>query len=126
MFGVIIVVFISINIGYDSLRIGLVALAVAAFLLTLIVVAMKRLHDRDKSGWWLVIFYGIPFLLDSGSYSVVSDYPLYLTGPATLINLWGLIELGFLRGSRGPNRFGEDPIGDVELPPPLPAASSPD
>jgi uncharacterized membrane protein YhaH (DUF805 family) len=92
----------------------------------LIVVAVKRLHDRNKSGWWLAILYGVPFVLDSGAYGVVSDHPLYLTAPATLINLWALIELGFLRGSRGPNRFGEDPIGDAELPPPLPAAHGPD
>ena len=24
--------------------------------------------------------------------------------------IWGLVELGFLRGARGPNRFGPDPL----------------
>jgi uncharacterized membrane protein YhaH (DUF805 family) len=27
-----------------------------------------------------------------------------------LVDLWALIELGFLRGTRGPNRFGPDPL----------------
>jgi uncharacterized membrane protein YhaH (DUF805 family) len=27
----------------------------------------KRLHDRDKSGWWLVVLYAIPQILSAGS-----------------------------------------------------------
>ena len=46
--------------------------------------------------------------------------PFDFAAPAGIINLWALIELGFPRGSLGPNRFGDDPIG-IELPPPLPA-----
>ena len=60
-----------------------------------ICVGIKRWHDRDKSGWW------------------------------TLINLipivgwiWSLVEQGFLVGTAGPNRFGEDPLGQPSLPPP--------
>jgi uncharacterized membrane protein YhaH (DUF805 family) len=49
----------------------------------------KRWHDRDKSGWWSLIIL-IPII---GS-------------------IWFLVELGFLRGSDGPNRFGDDPLGD--------------
>jgi uncharacterized membrane protein YhaH (DUF805 family) len=126
MLGLIVVVLAAINISQDDLRIGLIALAVAAFLLTVIVVAIKRLHDRNKSGWWLTLLFGVPILLNAGAYSVVSDEPLYLTVPALLINLWVLVELGFLRGSRGPNRFGEDPIGGTELPPALPVAQGAD
>jgi len=48
------------------------------------------------------------------------DYALYFAAPAGVINLWALIELGFLRGSLGPNRFGVNPTG-IEVPPPLPA-----
>jgi len=120
MFGFIAVVFVSINIAYDALRVGFIGLAVAAFLLTLLVVAVKRLHDRDKSAWWLGIFYGVPFLLDSASYGVGPGLALFFAIPAILLNLWTLIELGFVRGSRGPNQYGEDPTG-VELPPPLPS-----
>jgi uncharacterized membrane protein YhaH (DUF805 family) len=49
------------------LRVGFVGLAAAAFLLTLIIVAVKRQHDRDNSAWWLAIFYGVPLLLDSAA-----------------------------------------------------------
>jgi uncharacterized membrane protein YhaH (DUF805 family) len=120
MFGIILVVFASINIANDTLRVGFVALAVAIFLLTWMIVGLKRLHDRNKSAWWLALFYAAPFLLDTSAYLKGSDYALYFTAPAGIINVWALIELGFLRGTLGPNRFGDDPTG-VDVPPPLPA-----
>lgn len=51
-------------------------------------VTVKRCHDRDRSGWFIFIAL-IPFI------GVI----------------WLLIELGFLRGTTGPNRFGSDPLG---------------
>src|SRR3979490_2183132 len=29
-----------------------------------VAVGIKRLHDRDKSGWWLLIFYLLPAVFD--------------------------------------------------------------
>lgn len=52
-----------------------------------IMVQIKRLHDRDKSAWWFLILF-IPII---GA-------------------LWFAIELGFLRGTPGPNRYGR-PVG---------------
>jgi uncharacterized membrane protein YhaH (DUF805 family) len=120
MFGFIVVLFASINIANDTLRVAFVALAVAALFLTWIIVGLKRLHDRNKSAWWLALFYAAPFLLPSGAYTMGPDYALYFAAPAGVINLWALIELGFLRGSLGRNRFGVNPTG-IEVPPPLPA-----
>jgi uncharacterized membrane protein YhaH (DUF805 family) len=77
MFGFIAVIFVSINIAHDALRVGFVGLAVVVFLLTLIIVAVKRLHDRDKSAWWLAIFYGVPLLLDSAAYAVGANLALF-------------------------------------------------
>ena len=51
-------------------------------------ISVKRWHDRDKSGWWVLIVL-VPFI---GW-------------------LWALIENGFLPGTPGPNRFGPDPLG---------------
>lgn len=53
-------------------------------------VAVKCWHDRNKSGWWILIVL-VPVV---GS-------------------LWYLIECGFLPGTSGPNRFGADPLGAV-------------
>jgi uncharacterized membrane protein YhaH (DUF805 family) len=53
-----------------------------------IAIAVKRWHDRDKSGWWVLINL-IP---------VVGF-------------IWTLVENGFLRGTVGDNRFGPDLTG---------------
>jgi uncharacterized membrane protein YhaH (DUF805 family) len=48
----------------------------------------KRAHDRDKSAWFLAI--GLIPLIGA---------------------IWLLVELGFLDGTPGPNRFGPSPKG---------------
>ena len=48
---------------------------------------IKRWHDRDKSGWWVLIAL-VPIIG----------------------GLWALIECGFLEGTKGPNKFGPDPL----------------
>jgi uncharacterized membrane protein YhaH (DUF805 family) len=53
-------------------------------------VAVKRFHDRNKSGWWVLIVL-VPVI---GS-------------------LWYLIECGFLRGTEGTNNYGPDPLAQL-------------
>jgi uncharacterized membrane protein YhaH (DUF805 family) len=57
------------------------------FLYPVLAVYTKRWHDRDKSGWWSLIIL-VPII---GA-------------------IWFLVECGFLRGTEGPNRFGNDPL----------------
>jgi uncharacterized membrane protein YhaH (DUF805 family) len=65
--------------------------------------SVKRCHDRNKSGWWLV---------------------LYSLASLTVIGvLWPLIELGFMDGTQGPNKYGPSPKG-VEGPAPAATATS--
>lgn len=70
---------------------------------------VKRLHDRNKSAWWLLVFYVLPSVLDyAGGESM-------LFGIAGLaIFVWALVELGFLRGTSGPNDYGPDPLAPPE------------
>lgn len=72
----------------------LLALFVAMLVLGFsgLLISIKRCHDRDRSGWFMLAML-IP-----------------LVGP-----LWVLIELGFLRGTVGANRFGPDPTGGIML-----------
>ena len=50
-------------------------------------VSVKRAHDRNHSGWFLLV------------------------GLIPLIGwLWVLIEFGFLRGTVGENKYGPDPV----------------
>lgn len=73
-----------------------------------IAVGIKRLHDCDKSGWWLLVFYLVPGLLSAAAMGWDDSMVLNLLSFA--VSIWGLVQLGFLRGTVGPNRFGPDPI----------------
>jgi uncharacterized membrane protein YhaH (DUF805 family) len=79
------------------------------------VASIKRLHDRNKSGWWIV-----PYLVVPGLYGQFGDWlgdswPAAFIGYATYIALvWGVAEMCCLRGTRGPNRFGPDPLAPVD------------
>jgi uncharacterized membrane protein YhaH (DUF805 family) len=76
---------------------------------------VRRLHDRNKSGLWLLLFWIAPSLLAEAARPFENDANLVLLvlalGLASLgISLWGLIEIGFRKGTVGPNRFGDDPM----------------
>ena len=75
----------------------------------------KRLHDRDRNGWWFVVFFAAPTLLgsiSSGIDELIAADLLALV--AVILNLWGIVELVFLRGTSGPNRFGSDPLAPAD------------
>ena len=77
-------------------------------------VCVRRLHDRGRSGWWYLLFGGGPLLsaqLADASERTVDPLVFLVFGLATLaLGVWGLIEIGFLRGRPGPNRYGDDPV----------------
>jgi uncharacterized membrane protein YhaH (DUF805 family) len=87
----------------------------------LLAVGTKRLHDRNKNGWWLLVFWLLPFALFCGGFSVVLfDDPRtgrsgdFSTGLIVILAslppaLWGIVELGILPGAKGPNLYGADP-----------------
>lgn len=72
-------------------------------------VGAKRLHDRDRSAWWLVLFYLGPGFLQ-GLGEAMGEIGVILLVVSVGISIWALVELGFLRGTPGPNRFGPDPL----------------
>lgn len=107
----------------------------AAVLYTTFAIAAKRLHDRDKSAWWLLVFIVLPFVLNIPGFMMLPQYmhmmeqavqaaqnhlpppqppqnPLatIANGAATIISLWAFVELYCLRGTIGDNRYGPDPI----------------
>jgi uncharacterized membrane protein YhaH (DUF805 family) len=86
------------------------AIVYVAIAVSSIMIAIKRLHDRDKSGWWLLLFYGLPGILSSFAPKDNSAASLILNLVSLAFSVWALVELGFLRGTDGPNRFGPDPL----------------
>jgi uncharacterized membrane protein YhaH (DUF805 family) len=76
--------------GADSLSgVGMVLLGLIVTLSTWMGLALgvKRCHDRDRSGAFMAL------------------------GLVPLVSFWLLIELGFLDGTPGPNRYGPSPKG---------------
>ncbi len=72
---------------------------------------VKRLHDRNRSGWWMIPFFVVPPLFDRFDDLLGDSWAVFLLGLAFKgLWLWGLIEMLFLSGTCGPNRFGPDPI----------------
>lgn len=80
--------------------------------------AVKRLHDRDMSGWWLVPFFVLPGLVNQFA-DRLGDGLLGMTlGTLAIIaSFWGFIELYCLTGDRWPNRFGAPPLPKTQARP---------
>jgi uncharacterized membrane protein YhaH (DUF805 family) len=90
----------------------------ALFVWVYFAASIKRLHDRDRSGWWMVPFFVLP-----GLYSQFEDrlpdsnWILPLALAAAALYFWGFIEFGFLRGTPRANQFGSDPLGKIQTRP---------
>lgn len=79
-------------------------------------VAVRRLHDRNRSGWWILLLGFVPGFLSGlaqgglAAGKLKDTSALALMVIALIILAWAIVELGVLRGTKGPNRFGEDPL----------------
>ncbi|MCH7846504.1 MAG: DUF805 domain-containing protein [Acidobacteria bacterium] len=82
-----IVIFALFAIDSSALR-ALLGVAYLAMIWPSLAISIKRWHDRDKSGWWVLI----------GLVPVIGG-------------IWALVETGFLAGTSGPNQYGPDPLG---------------
>ncbi|MGX4801859.1 DUF805 domain-containing protein [Bradyrhizobium guangdongense] len=73
--------------------------------------SIKRLHDRDKSAWWVLPFFVLPGLINQFVDRIGNGYIGFaLALISFVLATWGGIELLFFRGSRKTNRFGADPL----------------
>jgi uncharacterized membrane protein YhaH (DUF805 family) len=92
LFGVLVLIGLAF-LGHALLGIARVRAQTADLLVNLLLVwpalavSVKRWHDRDRSGWWVLL-----------NLLPVIGW------------LWALVDNGFVRGTPGPNRFGEDPL----------------
>ena len=81
-------------------------------------VSIKRLHDRNKSGWWIVPFIVAPGLYGHFGHLLGASYAAVFVGLAVFIAFtWGFVELCCLSGTRGYNRFGADPLPKTQARP---------
>lgn len=129
--GVILIVWWGIAIFVSPFGTSIKSQAVLQLVFTAIIiypltaVMVKRLHDRNRPSILAAVYWAPSFaqiigdlLGITGGMSTLNGTPVYL--PNTLgwiilaitmiIGIWALIELGFLRGTDGPNDYGPDPL----------------
>ena len=83
-----ILVLSFISASLDSPGNALFGLAFLGMIWPGLAIQVKRWHDRNKSGWWVLI----------GLIPIIGPF-------------WSFIETGFIEGTRGPNQYGLDPLG---------------
>jgi uncharacterized membrane protein YhaH (DUF805 family) len=106
---IVIAVLLFFVFGFGALYYVVVVVLYIAILISGIAVGIKRLHDRDKSAWWLLLFYVVPGVL-GGIGMAAGGWHWLFDVPSWAISLWALIEFGFLRGTSGANQYGPDPL----------------
>ena len=112
--------FWSVKLAYDGASIG-AWLSVALFVPS-IAVAVRRLHDGNRSAWWMLLWFtghtvGV-VTVNFNAFSIPHEYVLIGHGVKAGLD-WALSRLfspslvlivfWSLDGTRGPNRYGSDP-----------------
>ena len=109
--------------GADQESVGIVSPIVSlVHLIPGIAVSVRRLHDIDRTGWWILL----PFValvvmavLLGGVMLTAEDPAAGLAGLGASMVIVGLVYLAVLivlivfyctRGTPGPNRFGPEPV----------------
>lgn len=101
---------------------GLYFLAQLVFFIPSIAVSVRRLHDTNRSGWWLLAPVA-PYILVFVSLGAAASSPENM-GSAGVIGLVGMLAVFglaitllvfmFLDGTKGTNKYGPDPKGRVD------------
>ena len=87
---------------------------------------VKRLHDRDKSGWWAIPFFVAPGLSAQFADRLPNTYPtMALALIMFVLMIAGFVEIYGLTGTRWTNRFGPNPLPKVQGRPRRGRADSP-
>lgn len=94
----------------DRAASGAVLIAAAILLYPSLCMSAKRLHDLRLSAWWCVPAF-VPGFTDElltvmNAPAMVQTGALWIDCAAALVYL---VVLGFIRGTDGPNQYGDDP-----------------
>lgn len=115
---------IGMVMGMGVAMIFFIIILLGLFIPTL-AVQVRRLHDSDRSGWWVMLYWG-PYLL-SILLSIAAIGALSAGGAEEASTMFGVLNLllslvsfvgwvvlivfSCLPGTPGPNRYGPDPLG---------------
>jgi uncharacterized membrane protein YhaH (DUF805 family) len=86
--------------------------------------SIKRLHDRDKGGWWMIPYFVIPGLYGQFQDRLPDSYLIFPLALAVfLLMIVGFVDIYCLAGTRWTNRFGPNPLPKVQSRPRSTSAS---
>jgi uncharacterized membrane protein YhaH (DUF805 family) len=109
----VVACYVAQQIGGDQLN----AVVDLVFTYPEFAIAVKRGNDRNMPLWPIALFFAGSVLLDflavlglTGTDQEPSTLSFAITVPFTLLGLGLLVELGFRKGTSGPNRYGPDPL----------------
>ena len=77
-------------------------------------ISIKRLHDRGKSWRWALVLWLGPVILNSTGRLITDSIAFLFYLASFAVSIWFFIELGFLRGTRGPNEYGFEPFSEAD------------
>jgi len=114
-------------LGSGGILLVLVQIAASAAIFYLwSAVLIKRLHDRDKAAVpWAIVFMGPSAVMSIMSIFRIDYTAMEMAGAtilvpgaiamgvtwlSTAVSLWMIVELGFMKGTPGQNRFGMNPL----------------
>jgi uncharacterized membrane protein YhaH (DUF805 family) len=100
---------------------GIYALFGLVMFIPSLAVSVRRLHDTNRSGWWILApLSGYVIMLVGTVMAAGSPDNPGLGGVLAMVGLVAVIGLGitllvfmFLEGTRGPNQYGPDPKGEA-------------
>jgi uncharacterized membrane protein YhaH (DUF805 family) len=77
-------------------------------------VAVRRLHDTERSGWWLGGYIIVAMLNNVVTSATGGGGLARITMVAVLVYAVTLLVFFCFDGTKGPNRYGPDPKGEVD------------
>ena len=84
---------------------------VAVLVWLVLAAGVRRLHDRDRSGLWLLLFAVLPWaLMGIGTLDRHGPGGALATVIAAGLAAWGAVEMILRPGTPGANRYGPDPL----------------
>lgn len=100
---------------------GIYMLFALAMFIPNLAVSVRRLHDTNRSGWWILApLSGYVIMVIGGVMAAGNPDNPGLGGILAMIGMIAVIGLGltllvfmFLEGTKGPNQYGPDPKGEA-------------
>jgi uncharacterized membrane protein YhaH (DUF805 family) len=114
--------FVTLAIVVDAKTSDAITPVIAGVVVLLIIIlawassaiAVRRLHDRGKTGYWLLLYYAAPAVISANA--GLDAAGLIFLAISLALAIWALIDLGILRGEVGSNAFGADPLSPESVP----------